>query len=314
MQPPYDTHAPYAPTPPPVPKLDFGHTVSTAFKIYKARFSRFLGVAAIAAAVVFISMSIVMVLSAETIEQWGYSLEHSSSFSSQSIWWFSVALGVVMGLSSLVGYWGSLACCVVADGELKGNQMSLGQASRIAISRLRSLVPIGLALGVVYVFLMVGMVWWINHFMSTTMYSAEEQIVVSVLAFILIICILSIGSSVLIYVFTSKWFVTHPVMVAENTTVWKGISRSNSLTKGSAGIVFLIILVMGFAIGIVAQLVIMPMSFAMSLSQTLVDNSALLLVASLFAGCLVAMFVIPIMPIISQVVYWNRTSLVEHAR
>jgi len=59
-----------------------------------------------------------------------------------------------------------------------------------------------------------------------------------------------------------KLFVTFPAMVAEHLPVWSAFGRSWKLTKGAAGMIFVLQLIISFGIGIIMQIAYVPMYFS----------------------------------------------------
>ena len=334
-QPPYNPYGPYPPGygpyppsgayppyagPPIPPSLDFTATVKSTFRIYKARFGTLIGLGLIAGVVSGIGVVVFYLMGAAWINQASryIQLGRIDSTVSSMLATSAVVSGMVVFLACLVGWWVNLSFCAVTRGELEGRQVQIGEAARTGLAGLTSLIPVGAAAAVAFGLCLWGLLWWVVDFIQEMTYCngyrCVDTVIGGVLMATIVICVASLVLTVVSCILMTKWFLAFPVMVSEKTSIWRGLSRSWTITKGSAGMIFVIILLTGIAMSVVSQIAATPVmatttSFAgtsttdlsVLLGQMwpeLIVTSAITLVISIFAQ--------PILPIASQVVYQDR--------
>ena len=339
-QPPYNPYGPYPPGygsypppnpyppyagPPSPPSLDFTATVKSTFRIYKARFGTLIGLALIAGVVSAIGMTVYYLIGAAWIDKAAHylALGRIDSTVSSLLMTSAAVSSVVVFLACLVGWWVNLSFCAVAQGEYEGRRVQIGDAARTGLAGLTSLIPIGAAAAVAFGFLLWGLLWWVVDFIQEMAvcsgYRCMDAAVGRVLMVSIVICVVSLALAVVSYILATKWFVAFPVMVSEKTSIWRGLSRSWTITKGSAGMIFVIILLTGIALGVASQIAAVPITvMTTSFAGTSTTNpfvilnqmwpeviiaSAITLVISIFAQ--------PILPVASQVVYQDRMRAVQ---
>ena len=327
MQPPHGPVNPDIPPIPPIPPqyppgqgwtpplqvplkrtLDLGSTYSTGFKIFKTRFASFMSIGAIAAVVLFLPLCILMVWWVNLTESWmnaGIPAGPPTTIQSAMI---ALTTGVYVFFGMLVNWWGILACCALANGELTEQPISAGEARRVGLSRLSSLIPVAALVGLAYTLLtwgtIVGFLAFAN-WVARTVNVDSATIATIVLVFGLLI--LSVVALIVTILLTVRWFVALPVMASEDTRIWPALSRSSQITQGSRGMIFLAMFIVNIAVSILSQVLTLPISFIVPHVVVSAGASTTIIVWSMMGvSCILAAFLVPVMPILSQVIYRDR--------
>jgi len=221
----------------------------------------------------------------------------------------------------LVGWWASLGFCAITEGEYQGRRVLVGDAMKMGFTRLSSLLPAALGLAVAYGAVTYGLIVWMIHIvtdaMQCTYYDCADEMMMKLVTVLVAVCVGLLVFAVVACILNVKWFLAFPVMTSENLTVWQALSRSWIITKGSAGIIFVIILLYEIAVGIANQMTVLPFSLSeMSWAQNppygpdsiwqAWTQMVPMALGSSALSLLVTIASMPILPIASQVVYRDR--------
>ena len=303
--------------------MDFAETVKTTFRIYKARFGAMIGLGLIAGAAGGIAMVVFGLGGARWIDEAvGYmAFRTPDTGTSPMLAVGSLLSALIIFALYIVGWWVNLGLCAVTQGEFQGRRVSIGEATGTGLARLGSLVPVGAGLAVVLGLLMWALLQWVLDFGRQVVICQIDTCVAGTwtgyLIGIAIICVASLIAIVLSYILNVKWFLAFPVMVTERAAIWSALPRSWKITKGSGGIIFLIIFITGIALGAASQVAVLPVTWMTAPLAETSDPSMLL--AQMWPAMLITsaitlaitVFALPILPIASQVVYQDRMRWAE---
>ena len=299
--------------------------MKTTFRIYKARFGAMIGLGLIAGVAVGLAMFAFFLVVMTVIDEIHHHIVRSAPYVSISMVFLECAImfGLAVLVSCWAGWWANLAFCAVAQGEYQGRRVLVGEAAKTGLTGLKSLIPLGVGLTVVLGFIVWGLMWWALDFaqkmMACQRSSCLDDAVNIIIVTVPVICLLSLATVVMSYILNVKWFLAFPVMVSEKTGIWHALSRSWTVTKGSGGIIFIIIFLAGVAVGVVNQIAVLPVTvltpplagssyndlsffFAQATPETLATGVIILVIT---------VFALPILPIASQVVYQDRMRWAE---
>jgi hypothetical protein len=279
--------------------LDLGFTYSTTFKIFKARFLPFISIGAIASVILFVPLTIMMAWWISMIVD-GLSFEYSQIATPSQVMVASAILAVYIFLSVLVSWWATLSCCTLANGEWNAQPLSLGEACRAGLARLSSLVPIAALAGFAYGLGIWGSTSGFIAFFDWAPRANEDSIIAMLTIFLVVAILLSIAACVVVIILTVRWFVALPVIAVEHKRIWPALGRSSQITKGSRGMIFIVMLLVSIALSIAIQTITLPASLA-SLNDEFTTVWFIMGIS-----CLFSVITVPIMPIISLVVYRDR--------
>jgi len=318
VQPPLGPPGPAQPPPVPArPPLDFGRTFSALFATYKARWHSFIGLGLMVGVVTFVWTTVVTGLWMWWLFALIDRLGPDASVAAlgavgPAVGLLCVALIPVM----LAGWWANLAICTVADAALTEQTVTIKEALKLTWHRLLSLIPVVAAIMVVVGLLVwAWMAWLLGSVSRLAATPNNDQAIWQVVGVSLALIPVVLVLSVVAYFLTVKWFVTFPVMVVEQASLVKALGRSWQIVKGASGMVFLMILVVGFAAGMINQIVAVPGSLMMMSVGTINSPASAMavlgqviigLAISLGLVCVVTAVTTPILPILSQVVYRDR--------
>jgi len=286
--------------------------------MYKDHFGAFFGIGAFMAVILFVVEAVIVGFGA----MWAVSLGDAMSTGDTPVTVGSglvliLLFGVMIAISMIAQWWTSCAVCAVTDAALYGHKLSVGHALRATFPRLSSLwvwsLVAAVIVGVVLWFALGGMVSLLVMSVGATTSNTiiVRQLVVGMLVFALVCLVITVVA----YVLQVMWFVTLPVMVVERVSVTRAWSRSARVTRGSRGIIFLLILVVGLALGFATSVIQTPVSLLLTpvmvsstgpgldLTQIIVP-----LMVELLIICAVIAVTTPVLPIISHLVYRDRTA------
>ena len=304
--------------------VDFTKTLSSTFTTYRAGFGRFLAIGAAVALVTFVATTVYLVV----YFQWlagligRVSVNPSAADLAGLPGLTAIATAVLMLPVMLVAWWGALALCVLADGVLTGQPVTVREAVRQGWSRLVSLLPIvviaAVVTGLLLWWFMVWVVSWVDKLAASPDSAALHMLGVG--AIITVVCLVL---GVVGYILAVRWYVAFPVMVSEKKSILPALGRSWRMTKGSALMIFLLILVVGMAVGIVTSIPSVPGSLVMVSMSVGVDTSAgasalmgrltWATIAMMAVTFVITAFITPVTAIMSQVVYRTRLAAVPVA-
>jgi len=298
--------------------VDFGKTFSATFKTYRARLGGFLALGFGLAVVTFLFAMIYTLIFMHWLTSLVGSLPATPAVADlHSMPWVTGLMTGILCLPALVGtWWANLGFCAMADSVQKGQKMTILQAAKQGWARLVSLLPVIVVAAVAVGILMWGMIAWILG-LSAQVEASPNSVPWGIIGAGALITILTLVIVVVAIWLTVKWFVTFPVMVSEQASVWKALRRSWRMTKGSGLMIFLIVLVAGIVIGVVSQIgaipgsiMIVSMSTSASLSSAgvahLLGQTTAAVIVILAVTCVITALTAPVLPIASQVVYRER--------
>jgi len=337
---------PYSPDASPEPEsgrtsLGFAQTMKATFRVYAARFLTMTGLGLIAASLMGFALYEYMALIFRQSHSVIMSMfsgpmdPHITSVPSRIQ--VSVSTGLLVLIWCLVGWWANLGFCALADGEVQGHRVGIGKAMKVGVTRLPSLIPVGVGLACLH-----GGIFWAIQWCGETFTTQFMQYLNSlsdhgfdpnensplVWGFTVFIVISSISIETLVfsYLCTVRGFVVIPVMVSERRGIGSALPRSFGLTRRSGGTIYLIVLVGGvvaYVVDIVATQIAAHIFGSLWDPQSLFVNPFNVenLISWALAGVLnmvairiaimgvIAVFLLPILPIASQVIYRERSRL-----
>ena len=235
----------------------------------------------------------------------------------------SVVFTVLIVVLSLVVTWaGSIGNMATADAGLMAQDLPLGKALGIGFKKAFSTVPVILIIAA-----LAGALTWlilsasVAGIMEIVRYPDADPstYIVAMLGSIALVIVLTLVLVVVSYVIQVKCFLTFPIMVAEGLGVLAAAKKSWSMTKGTAGMIFVVVLLTGMAIGAVSQVIAVPATIflaplEMSINSYSDPTAIFASMGGLYAwigisSFVVSLFTMPIMPIITAVVYRDRKAL-----
>ncbi|MCL2784185.1 MAG: hypothetical protein FWD55_01870 [Propionibacteriaceae bacterium] len=294
--------------PPSPASLDFGKVFTLSFAIYKEKIKSFIPVGIIVMAVTFVITAITAVVSIFWIST-GAVNDLDALLGAGFLWFVIVLTGVISLVSLTASWWAGLVCCALTDAHLLGEEITIRQATKNTAKSLVSLLPVGA--GVVLVIM--GVFALFSAWMISIIVSMDGPpdviplIIVQMAGFFLGFFLLVVLAMIASYFLNVKWFVAFPVMVSEQTTIIKGWKRSWAITKTAGGWILLIIILVGMAMGFVMSIPMIPTAFISFTGEQLGAAGAIVpSIVSYLITWAVLILVMPVMPIISQVVYRER--------
>lgn len=246
-------------------------------------------------------------------------------FSSVALW-FGVGMGLAMVIVYLTAWWFGLAMVRIADGELTGAHASMGEALRVAGRGVPSLSVFAVGGALVVGLLVGGMLAWFSSLfdsISTGGLGPSSRVLEQFLTVWLLLLLGGVIVSVASVLLSIKLFVMFPVMVAEDVPVWRALGRSWNLTKGAGGMIFLLQLLLGFIIGTISQVSILPTYLVTLPSMTLRPGDSptadFTWLAPMFIGSglsslltiAISALTMCVMPVVTSVVYRDRLQKVR---
>jgi len=216
-------------------RLEVGHVIGSTFSIWFGNLIPFS-----ALALLIYSPSIILgylfLRSGPNAEEWG-------------------RFGTIDTLATLIFFSNLLAGTVVYGVvmQLRGSRAGAGRCLTAGLSRLFHVLGVGILVGLVtYVWLVPGFFMALfavlGGFKSDAMGKAVLVFLVGVVPF---------------FIFLTRYYVAIPVVVLEPGGVFRGMSRSAQLTKGSRGTIFgvvvcmfLLLFLVGIPVGVVAKFVL----------------------------------------------------------
>ncbi|MDR0783463.1 MAG: glycerophosphoryl diester phosphodiesterase membrane domain-containing protein [Propionibacteriaceae bacterium] len=286
----------------PAASLNFGEVISSSFKVYRRRFGPLIGLSLILALAVAGLTGLYLLWFMNWVMNYADKLYRTTP--PELIWGTTLSVSVLTLLLVVVGWWSTLGFCALADAELTGQSLSLGQAIKVAINRVTSLLPIALVVAAGIAAFTLGIMAWTTQFLDLG--TNPDNAVGTMIVTILLVTLGSLIAVVVSYYLQAKLFLTFPVMVVEARSIWKALPRSWRITKGSALINFLIIFVVGIVVGAVTSvstLPLLPAGIAMGMGS--VGALTIGLIAMVVLMAIAIVFTAPFLPVASQVVYRN---------
>jgi hypothetical protein len=306
--------------------IDLGRTFSTMFKVYKAALGKFIGISAVATVVTGVLIAVATVAFVAFLVT--NFLNNIYAYSDpakvmMSIIAPTVVFTIVLIVFSVVITWaGSIGNVAEADANLTQATLPVGRAIGIGFKKALSTVPIVLVIAVG-----VGLVTWglmavLTSAISNVAYSPyadPTEYLVPLLGSLGLFSVVMIVLVVVEYVVMVKCFLTFPIMVAEGLSLWNAVKRSWSMTKGTAGMIFLLIFLTTMIVGAASTVVSIPtMFFIPSIESTMSPYADPTAIFSSLGGLYtwvglsslaVSLFAMPIQPIMMAVVYRDRKAL-----
>ncbi|MCL1906727.1 MAG: glycerophosphoryl diester phosphodiesterase membrane domain-containing protein [Propionibacteriaceae bacterium] len=309
----YSPPAPTAQVPPtptmmtPKPTLGFGEVFSVAWAVFKKRWAGLIGIGAIVTVIAIIlalATVIGLIFLVFAIIDPPYGQTSPIDLSTEGLVWLTSGfIGLFILVVFLLSWWGQLTVCAIIDGELRGEHRSVGAGLAVGFRRLGSFVPVALLAGIGYALLLGGLITATLAIVESFMNSPTGAI-----GALLGVGTLALVGVVLSVFLTVKWFLTLPVMVVENKTVWSAINRSWALTRGSGGTIFGIYILISVAINSVNMLIQAPMSIPGDINYLDGIGDLVSVTTAVLALVMLVLAIItyPILSMISQVIYHDR--------
>ncbi|MCL2784184.1 MAG: glycerophosphoryl diester phosphodiesterase membrane domain-containing protein [Propionibacteriaceae bacterium] len=289
------------------PSIDLAQILKVSFRLYKARFKSFMGAAGISVAVMIAICALFTVGTVIAANRWEAA---GSDFHSAEILFLTVSLWMVfLMLGTLVAaWWASLMCCSIADSELTCQPRSVRQAAKTVMPGFKSLALLMVIISIGFGLLTWGVLAWYTYIVGSL--GPDTSIWTSITLSMGVLFVLGLIAMVVSYYLSVKWFVAFPAIIGEKVGIWKALSRSWQITKGSSGMILIIVIVTTIVLGTLSQIIAVPAGL-MSLPVWFVGNSpmATIMVSMVLTVILSFAFVmvtLPITPILSQVVYRDR--------
>jgi hypothetical protein len=309
--------------------LTLGEILDRTVQIYRRNFLLMVGIAAPAAGlVVLISGSVVLFFSSQFLsianaQQTGKPAA-APDFSQQSLLMgLAIMLFLLIGFPLLLGVFAmalaalNRAASEVLQGRATTIHASYGYAFRHFWRHVGLLFQQSLFAGIIpyFVFMAVVIVGAILGALATK--SGTGAVVAPLLAIALILLVIALFVvCVLIWLRLS---LAYPVSVAEDINAWPSLKRSNLLSNGTRGRIFVMFLLVGVLNIVVTLMLSIPIDIVVALfmrkSITSQGPPTMLLmliqIANLAAGFLVRMFVMPIYTTALMLFYTDQRTRME---
>jgi|GEM_PF-3253985 len=300
------TGYPFSTVAPPKPSLTFSVTFSNVFQILKTRFGPMFVLGLCTQLVYAVVRNLLTSGSYSVVSQW--TSVGSVSFPAvggTGMWITSTAtMAVTMFIMLPVTWWASLAMCVMAEGELSGRRLTIGQALRTSLTPLGSLVPFIVLFVVGGAVVGMGSLWLVVGFLSS-----HDSAAMLGFAVLIVFVTWVVGLVGLLWL-SVKLLITFPAMVVEHVPTRRALSRSWRITQGSGWSIFAMLIVINIVSVIASYIVTLIASAIFSLSGSPVTTSGVTwwarLGVSLVLSAVISGIVMAVTSILSQVVYRDR--------
>jgi hypothetical protein len=292
--------------------LTLGEVLDRTVQVYRRNFLLMVGIAAPAAGlVVLISGSVVVFFSSQLFSianasQTGKTAGAADTTQQSLILGLVVMLFLLVGAPLLLGVFAmalaalNRAASEVLEGRTATIHASYGYAFRHFWRHVGVLFQQALFAGVVPYFVFIAIVIVGAILAALAGKSGIGTVVEPLLAIALIVLIVALAV-VCIFIWL-RVSLAYPVSVVEDKTAWASLKRSNFLSRGSCGRIFVMFLLVGVLNIVVTLMLSIPIDIVVAIAMRKSLNSqgppttffTLIQIANLAAGFLVRMFVMPI--------------------
>lgn len=265
-----------------------GEILDRTAQMYRSHFLLYFGIAAVSyAAVLLLSLVLDVLLHP-------YALANPRSYAS-----LRVAAGVIVGVFTILPV--SIAMAAVIQAVARnylGQTCTIHEAYAMVRRRWYRYILIFLAM-YVYTFLPVALLMGVLIGGAALVPAGAARIAVIMLAFLLVFAGIVLASWRLL-----RWALSIPASVMEDLTVHRALKRSSKLTQGSAGRIFVMLLLVGAIMTIIQYAFLVPTIILLVKSKGAITLTTQVIssLGSSFSGA----FVLPIYSIALTLFYYDQ--------